>query len=83
MSQASGAFAALQALYQFTQAQDRLDLATMASVLAPDRMIKFDLSKHFPDVGVLEGNSTEICYILYEASVSVTLNRPLPNRPCL
>ena len=83
MSQASSAFSTLQTLYQFTQAQDRLDLATMASVLAADRRIKFDLSKHFPDVGILEGDATEICNILYEASVSGLLNRPLPDSSCL
>lgn len=67
--------AILQTLYRFTHAQDRLDLATMAALLVSDQPIKFDLSKHFPEVGVLKGSAVQICNILYEASVRSSHNK--------
>lgn len=70
MDRPSDELAILQTIYRFTHAQDRLDLATMASFLVPNQTIKFDLSKHFPEVGMLQGNAMEISNILYEASVS-------------
>jgi len=66
-------FAILQCIYKFTHAQDNGDVAGMKAMLLPDRNLKFDLSKHLPEIGSFEVSGSQLSEVLKGASVRTRL----------